>query len=46
MESFVLKGFRKHDKGTLKHVIKRGAKAVQTGLEKDLHAAMNQFNTK
>ena len=46
MEGFVLGGFKRSDKGTLKNMIKRGTKAIQTALEKDLESAMNQFNTK
>ncbi len=46
MEGFVLGGFKRSDKGTLKNMIKRGTKAIQTALENDLESAMNQFNTK
>ena len=45
-ERFVLGGFGRSDKGKLKQMVKKGAKAVQTALEKDINSAMNQFNTK
>lgn len=43
---FVLKNFSGQDKSKLKHLLKRGVKALETALEKDLESAMNQFNTK
>ena len=46
MNDFVLGGFGRGDKGSLKHMIKRGAKALTTALEKGIEASMNQFNTK
>lgn len=45
-EEFVLDNFTAHDSGTLKHLIKRGAQALEMALEKDLQSAMNRFNTK
>lgn len=45
-EEFVLDNFTSHDSGTLKHLIKRGAQALEMALEKDLQSAMNRFNTK
>ncbi len=46
MNDYVLGGFGRSDKGAVKHLVKRGAKAIATALEKDLQSAMNQFNTK
>ena len=46
MKDYVLGGFGKGDKGSVKHMVKRGAKALVTALEKDLESAQNQFNTK
>lgn len=45
-EQFVLDRFASKESGTLKHLIKRGTSAITTALEKDIQAAMNQFNTK
>ena len=46
IDSFVLGGFSEGEKGKAREIIKRGAKAVEIALEKDLTAAMNRFNTK
>lgn len=46
VEDFVLSGFTGSERGKLKHLIKRGVKAVETSLEDGLDAAMNRFNTK
>ncbi|PIR79887.1 MAG: aminoacyl-tRNA hydrolase [Candidatus Levybacteria bacterium CG10_big_fil_rev_8_21_14_0_10_35_13] len=45
-DDFVLDRFTTHDTRTVKHLIKRGADALKTALEKDMHSAMNRFNTK
>lgn len=46
VEDFVLGGFTGSEKGKVKHLIKRGVKAIEAGLENGLEAAMNRFNTK
>lgn len=46
VEDFVLDRFNAHEAGTLKHMIKRGSQALVVALEKDMHSAMNRFNTK
>ena len=46
MEGFVLGGFGRGDKGKVKHMVKRGSKALETALEKGMESAQNQFNTK
>src|SRR4030042_7147554 len=43
---FVLDRFTTHDTRTVKHLVKRGVDSLKTALEKDIHAAMNRFNTK
>jgi|SRR3989344_356758 len=43
---FVLQSFSGKEKSKVKTLLKRGVKAIETALEKDLQAAMNQFNTK
>ena len=45
-EDFVLDRFKTHETRKVKHLIKRGVDALFTALEKDIHAAMNRFNTK
>ena len=45
-EDFVLSGFTGSEKGKVKHLIKRGVNAIETGLEDGLDIAMNRFNTK
>ena len=45
-EDFVLDRFKTHETRKVKHLIKRGVDALLTALEKDIHAAMNRFNTK
>lgn len=42
--SYVLSRFRQSEAGTLKHLIKHGADAVQTALVEGLDRAMNRFN--
>jgi hypothetical protein len=34
------------ERGKVRALIKRGAKAIEMGLEEGLEAAMNRFNTK
>ncbi len=46
VEDYVLGNFVGQEKGKLKHLIKRGVKAIETALEDDLEVAMNRFNTK
>ena len=46
VDDFVLGNFIGAEKGRLKELIKRGVKAIETGLEKGLEVAMNRFNTK
>jgi len=46
VEDYVLGNFAGQEKGKLKNLIKRGVKAIETGLENGLDAAMNRFNTK
>ncbi len=46
MEDFVLGGFVRGEKGEVKHMVKKGSKALQTALERGLESSMNQFNTK
>lgn len=43
---FVLDKFTTRDTRTVKHLVKRGVNALKTALEKDIHSAMNRFNTK
>ena len=46
MKDYVLGGFGRGDKGKVKHMVKRGSKALETALEKGMESAQNQFNTK
>lgn len=46
MDDFVLGEFGEGERGKARELVKRGAKALETALEKDLQAAMNRFNTK
>ena len=46
MNDFVLGGFGRGDRGKVKHMVKRGAKALSTALEKGIESSQNQFNTK
>src|SRR3989344_7830679 len=46
VEDFVLGRFTGAERGKVKDMIKRGSQAIEIGLEKDLEAAMNRFNTK
>ncbi len=46
VEDFVLGDFTGSERGKLKNLVKRGVKAIETGLEKGLDVAMNRFNTK
>ncbi|OGH10701.1 MAG: aminoacyl-tRNA hydrolase [Candidatus Levybacteria bacterium RIFCSPLOWO2_01_FULL_36_13] len=43
---YVLEIFTGKETSTVKHLIKRATQALSTALEKDIQAAMNQFNTK
>lgn len=45
-EDYVLGNFVGQERGKLKDLIKRGTKAIETGLEDGLARAMNRFNTK
>lgn len=46
MKDYVLGGFVRGEKGEVKHMVKKGSKALVTALEKGLESAQNQFNTK
>lgn len=46
MKDYVLGGFVRGEKGDLKHMVKKGSKALSTALEKGLESTQNQFNTK
>jgi len=46
VDDFVLGKFSGHERGKVRELIKRGAKAIEMGLEEGLEAAMNRFNTK
>jgi len=46
VDDFVLGTFSGAEKGKLKDLIKRGARAIEMSLEENLEAAMNRFNTK
>ncbi len=46
MKDYVLGGFGKGDKGSVKHMVKKASKALETALEKGLESAQNQYNTK
>lgn len=43
---YVLENFVGKEKSTVKHLIKRATQALTAALEKDVNAAMNQYNTK
>lgn len=45
-EDFVLGSFTGSESRKIKELVKRGVKAIELGLEKDLHHAMNRYNTK
>lgn len=45
-DEFVLDKFNMHESGTLKHLVKKGADALEDALGKGLTKAMNRFNTK
>lgn len=45
-EEYVLGAFGQGEYGKIRLLIKRGAKALEMALEKDLQTAMNRFNTK
>lgn len=45
-DQHVLGNFTGRDWAKARELIKRGVKAIETALEKDLHAAQNQYNTK
>lgn len=46
VEDYVLGNFAGGERGKVKDLIKRGVKAIETGLEDGLEVAMNRFNTK
>lgn len=46
VDDYVLGGFKGSEWGKARELIKRGAKAIEMGLEDGLDAAMNRFNTK
>ena len=46
VEDFVLGKFTGPERGKIRELIKRGAHAIEMGLEEGLEAAMNRFNTK
>lgn len=46
LDHLVLKGFGRGESGKTRELIKRGAKAISTGLEEGLVKAMNRFNTR
>ncbi len=46
MSEFVLKPFTGADKSKARKMVKHGAKAIATALEKGIESAQNQFNTK
>jgi len=46
VDDFVLGKFSGAERGKVRALIKRGAKAIEMGLEEGLDAAMNRFNTK
>ena len=46
VDNYVLGIFSGAEKGKLKDLIKRGAKAIEMSLEEGIEAAMNRFNTK
>ncbi|MFH1832932.1 MAG: aminoacyl-tRNA hydrolase [Candidatus Levyibacteriota bacterium] len=46
VDEYVLNTFKGQERGKVKDLIKKGSKAIQTGLEDSLEAAMNRFNTK
>lgn len=46
VEDFVLGNFGRGEISEIRKLVKRGADALETALEKDLDAAMNRFNTK
>lgn len=46
MKDYVLGGFVRGEKGDVKHMVKKGSKALAAALEKGLQSSMNQFNTK
>lgn len=45
-KEYVLRGFRRGEAAKARQMIKRGAKALATALEKGLQSSQNQFNTK
>jgi peptidyl-tRNA hydrolase, PTH1 family len=46
IDDFVLGVFAESERGKAREIIKKGAKAVEDGLEEGLEKAMNRFNTK
>jgi PTH1 family peptidyl-tRNA hydrolase len=45
-DQFVLDKFGAHEKGSLKHLIKRGADALELAIKDGVEKAMSRFNTK
>jgi peptidyl-tRNA hydrolase, PTH1 family len=45
-QEYVLKNFHGAEKSKARALVKRGAKAIATALEKGIESSMNQFNTK
>ncbi|MBI2033305.1 MAG: aminoacyl-tRNA hydrolase [Candidatus Levybacteria bacterium] len=45
-QNYVLSSFGQGEYGKVRQLIKRGSKALEMALEKDLQTAMNRFNTK
>lgn len=46
VDDYVLGDFSGHEWGKMRELIHRAAKALETGLEKDLQTAMNKYNSK
>ncbi|MBA3724545.1 MAG: aminoacyl-tRNA hydrolase [Candidatus Levybacteria bacterium] len=45
-KEFVLGTFNQSEQGKARELVKHGSKALETGLEKGIEAAMNRFNSK
>jgi len=46
VSEYVLEGFNHSDKGKIREMLKHSVKAIELGLQEDLDAAMNRYNTK
>lgn len=46
VEHYVLDEFSRADHAKIRDMLKHTSKAIQLGLEQDLHASMNKYNTK